>query len=66
MSEYGSLIDVNLIDWYDNEPVGVDGVYLGMDIGSKSDRSAITTVKTAGSKAYISDIVMLNKVSYEN
>ena len=66
MSEYGSLVDVNLIDWYDNEPVGVDGVYLGMDIGSKSDRSAITTVKTVGSKAYISDIVMLNKVSYEN
>ena len=57
---------MNLIDWYDNEPVGVDGVYLGMDIGSKSDRSAITTVKTVGSKAYISDIVMLNKVSYEN
>ena len=37
-----------------------------MDIGSKSDRSAITTLKTKGDCAWISDIAMLDRVSYES
>ena len=65
LSEYGSMIDTNLIDWYDDEPEGIDGRYLGMDIGSRQDRSAITTLLTKGDCAYVSDIAMLDKVEYE-
>ena len=62
---YGSFIDSNLIDWYDDEPTGIDGRYLGMDIGSRQDRSAITTLLTKGDCMYVSDIAILNKVEYE-
>ena len=65
MSEYSSFIDTSLVDWYDDEPEGVDGRYLGMDIGSRQDRSAITTLLTKGDCAYVSDIAMLDKVEYE-
>lgn len=65
LSEYGSMIDTNLIDWYDVEPTGIDGRYLGMDIGSRQDRSAITTLLTKGDCVYVSDIAILNKVEYE-
>ena len=65
LSEYGGMIDTSLIDWYDDEPKGIDGRYLGMDIGSRQDRSAITTLLTKGDCAYVSDIAMLDKVEYE-
>lgn len=65
LSEYASMIDTSLIDWYDDEPKGIDGRYLGMDIGSRQDRSAITTLLTKGDCAYVSDIAMLDKVEYE-
>ena len=65
LAEYGSMIDTNIVDWYDDEPEGVDGRYLGMDIGSRQDRSAITTLLTKGDCAYVSDIAMLDKVEYE-
>lgn len=63
-SEFGSMLDVKLIDWYDEEPEGIDGKYLGMDVGSRQDRSAITTLLTKGDCAYVSDIAMLDKVEY--
>ena len=65
MSSYGSLIDLELIDWYDELPKGRYESYLGMDIGSTSDRSAIVTAKRALDTTYIDDIAMLHKTSYE-
>ena len=65
MSEYGSLIDINLVDWYDELPNGAYATYLGMDIGSTSDRSAIVTAKRILGVTYIDDIAMLHKTSYE-
>lgn len=65
MSEYGSLIDINLVDWYDELPNGAYATYLGMDIGSTSDRSAIVTAKRILDVTYIDDIAMLHKTSYE-
>lgn len=65
MSSYGSLIDLELIDWYDDLPKGRYEAYLGMDIGSTSDRSAIVTAKRALDITYIDDIAMLHKTSYE-
>lgn len=66
MSEYGSLIDINLVDWYDELPNGAYATYLGMDIGSTSDRSAIVTAKRILDVTYIDDIAMLHKTSYED
>ena len=65
MSSYGSLIDLDIIDWYDEMPKGNPENYLGMDIGSTSDRSAIVTAKRILDTTYIDDIVMLSKTSYE-
>lgn len=65
MSSYGSLIDLDIIDWYDEMPKGNHENYLGMDIGSTSDRSAIVTAKRILDITYIDDIVMLSKTSYE-
>ena len=65
MSSYGSLIDLDIIDWYDELPKGRYDTYLGMDIGSTSDRSAIVTAKRALGTTYIDDIAMLHKISYE-
>ena len=65
MSSYGSLIDLDIIDWYDEMPKGNPEKYLGMDIGSTSDRSAIVTAKRFLDTTYIDDIVMLIKTSYE-
>ena len=65
MSSYGSLIDLELIDWYDELPKGRYEAYLGMDIGSTSDRSAIVTAKRALDTTYIDDMAMRRKASYE-
>ena len=65
MSSYGSLIDLDIIDWYEEMPKGNPENYLGMDIGSTSDRSAIVTAKRILDTTYIDDIVMLSKTSYE-
>ena len=64
LSEYGSLIDVSLIDYYDDLPTGNRTNYLGMDIGSKSDRSAIVILRKIGEVVYLDDIVVLNKMEY--
>lgn len=66
LDEYGSMIDTNLIDWYDDMPKGNYSTIMGMDIGSRSDRSAIVQIKTNGRDSYVDNIVVLNKTSYED
>lgn len=66
LDEYGSMIDTNLIDWYDELPKGNYSTIMGMDIGSRSDRSAIVQIKTNGRDSYVDNIVVLNKTSYED
>ena len=65
LSEYGSMIDVNLLDWYDELPTGRQTAYLGMDIGSSNDRSAIVTAIWISDITYIDDIILLNNTSYQ-
>lgn len=65
LSEYGSMIDINLLDWYDELPSGRQTTYLGMDIGSSNDRSAIVTAIQISDITYIDDIIMLNNTSYQ-
>lgn len=65
LSEYCALIDVNLIDWYEDLPTGSSVNYLGMDIGSRNDRSAIVILRYIQHKYYLDDIIMLNKTEYQ-
>ena len=66
LSEYSSLIDLNLIDYYDELPKETFTNYIGIDVGSTSDRTAMVTVKQAKDIAYIDDIVIMHKASYED
>lgn len=61
-SEYSSLIDISLIDFTDNIPQGRH--FLGMDVGSKHDRSAIVNIIEKDSHIYIDDIQILQKATY--
>lgn len=66
LSEYASMIDLNLIDYYDELPKETFTNYIGIDVGSTSDRTAMVTVKQAKDIAYIDDIVIMHKASYED
>ena len=66
LSEYSSLIDLNLIDYYDELPKETFTNYIGIDVGSTSDRTAMVTVKQSKDIAYIDDIVIMHKASYED
>lgn len=66
LSEYSSLIDLNLIDYYDELPKETFTNYIGIDVGSTSDRTALVTVKQSKDTAYIDDIVIMHKASYED
>lgn len=66
LSEYSSLIDLNLIDYYDELPKETFTNYIGIDVGSTSDRTAMVTIKQANDIAYIDDIVIMHKASYED
>lgn len=41
---YSDFIDLSLIDYYDELPKEIKARYLGMDVGSTSDRTAIVTL----------------------
>ena len=60
------MIDLNLIDYYDELPKEPFTNYIGIDVGSTSDRTAMVTVKQAKDIAYIDDIVIMHKASYED
>ena len=60
------MIDLNLIDYYDELPKETFTNYIGIDVGSTSDRTAMVTVKQAKDIAYIDDIVVMHKASYED
>lgn len=66
LSEYSSLIDLNLIDYYDELPKETFTNYIGIDVGSTSDRTAMVTIKQTKDIAYLEDIVIMHKASYED
>lgn len=66
-NEYSSLIDTNLIDFYDGD-INNDNEYihlLGMDVGSVNDRTAFVTIKQKNDMFFVDDIVILHKAQYE-
>ena len=60
------MIDLNLIDYYEELPKETFTNYIGIDVGSTSDRTAMVTIKQAKDIAYIDDIVIMHKASYED
>ena len=63
---WSSMIDLRLLDWYDELPAGANTAYLGMDVGSTSDRTALVTLKELLGTFYVDDIVVMHKASYES
>ena len=63
---WSSMIDLKLLDWYDQLPAGAKTAYLGMDVGSTSDRTALVTLKELLGTFYVDDIVVMHKASYES
>ena len=66
--EYGAMLDADLLEFADI-PDDIDALphWLGADIGSKSDRTAIVDLTQLKDGSYfVRDIVMMNKASYES
>lgn len=63
--EHGSLIDLDLIDWYDydisNEKMPS---WVGIDVGVKSDRSSCVIGRQKDGILHIDDIVILDRMSF--
>ena len=62
--EFGSFIDPSVVDFVDDIPSEEGGYYLGMDIGRKHDRTALVILKSVGDKAYVVNVISLNKCEY--
>ena len=59
--EFGSFIDTDIIDFVDEIPNSQGGYYLGGDIGRKHDRTAFVILKSIEDKAYVENVIILNK-----
>lgn len=66
LSEYASMIDINLLQFMPREQMPRNKNVVGMDIGSTSDRTAIAIVSIDKDFFYVYDIVMLHKASYDD
>ena len=64
--EWSQLVDIRLLEFYDELPKGTRVPYLGVDIGSTSDRTAFVTAYIIDNIIYIDDIIVLHKASYES
>lgn len=62
-ADFSSLVNTSLLDFYDEAPA-FTAKYLGMDVGSTSDKTAIVTLGEADGVFYVDDIVMLHKAEY--
>lgn len=65
LSEHSSFIDLSFIQTYDELPKTAT-TYMGMDIGSTSDRTAIVTIYQDKDIYYVDDATILHKTSYED
>ena len=63
---WSQMIDLRLLDWYDELPAGASAAYLGMDVGSTSDRTALVTLRQLQDEFYVDDIIVMHKASYES
>lgn len=65
-AEYSSMIDTSILEFVD-VPEGLQHYWLGMDIGSTSDRTAIADLAELPDKSLlITDLTLLHKADYES
>lgn len=67
-AEYSSLVDISLLDFID-PPEQLDGrpTWLGFDVGSTSDRSALVDlVELTDGTLFVREATMMHKASYEH
>lgn len=57
------MIDLSLLDYVDEVPK-CTSYWLGMDIGSKHDRTTIVAVGQKDNTYYLTDLVVLDKAEY--
>lgn len=62
--EFGAFIDPEVIDFVDDIPEEQGGYYLGMDIGRKHDRTALTILKAIKDKIYLENVLTLSNCEY--
>lgn len=65
--EYSSMVDVGLLDFQEIDVRDDAPTWLGFDVGSTSDRSALVDLVQLPDKTYfVKDIVIMRKASYEH
>ena len=62
---YGQMIDINLLDYYNNDIKSQDGIFFSADIGRTHDKTSIVISKVIKDNIYIDDIITLNKCEYQ-
>lgn len=66
-SEYGAMIDTDLLEFADPEVKDSFPHWLGFDVGSTSDRSALVDlVELPDRTLFVRDVAVLHKASYES
>lgn len=65
-ADFSSLVDTSILDFTDCHSSAI-ARWMGMDVGSASDRTAIVTLAELSDHTFfVEDIVMLHKASYEH
>jgi phage FluMu gp28-like protein len=61
---YGAMMDLGLLEFVDEIPSCATR-FIGVDVGSKSDRTVIVVLAKVGDVVYVEDVVVLHKAEYE-
>lgn len=65
--QYGAMLDPSLLQWApDSEEFQADASFVGVDVGSVSDRTAICTVLRSGDRWLVDDVAVMHRASYES
>lgn len=62
--EFGSFLDIDQLDFYDEIPNGKASYYLGMDIGRTNDRTGIAVLRETNGILYLENAIMLKDCEY--
>lgn len=61
---YGAFLDLSQLEWYDGAPPDGAVPYLGMDIGSRHDRTAFATLFAKGQEFWLDGAETMDRASY--
>lgn len=64
-NEFGSMLDIECLQFYDEDMSQYDAAYFSADIGRTHDRTSIVIVKQKKDISYVDDIIQLSKCEYQ-